>query len=78
MVRAALGKGLVYVLSDPIEESDDEADRDLRRRLYEFVLADAGRHTGVPIASLTSEPPDSRIHVFRQPTTRGSVFIVAK
>ena len=77
MVRTSVGKGLVYFLSDPIEQSDDEADRVLRRRLYEFVLADAGRRIGVPIAPLTVEPHDSRIHAFRQPTAHGSVFVVA-
>ena len=78
MVRAAFGKGLVYFLFDPIEESDDETDRELRRRLYEFLPADAGRQTGVPISSLTGKSLDSRIDVFREPTTRDSVFIVAK
>jgi len=77
MVRTPVGKGLVYFLSDPIEQSDDATDRVLRRRLYEFVLADAARRTGVLIAPLTVEPHDSRIHVFRQPTAHGSIFVVA-
>jgi hypothetical protein len=77
MVRAAFGKGLVYFLSDPIEESDDETHRELRRRLYEFLSAEAGRQTGVPISFLTGKSLDSRIDVCREPTTRDSVFIVA-
>ncbi|MGC8641945.1 MAG: hypothetical protein ACP5XB_18925 [Isosphaeraceae bacterium] len=77
MVRNSLGKGLVYFLADPIEQSDDGADRILRRQLYEFVLKDAGRRTGTPIKPLFVEPHDSRIFALRQPTARGAVFVVA-
>ena len=50
LVRTRVGKGLVYFLSDPIEQSDQETDRLLRQRLYQSILADAGRQTGNPIA----------------------------
>jgi hypothetical protein len=76
MVRTPVGKGLVYFLSDPIEQSDAEADRVLRRRLYQSVIADAGRRTGASIVPLALQPDDPRIHVFRQPTARGSVFVI--
>ena len=77
MARTTVGKGLVYFLTDPIEQSDEETDRVLRRRLYEIVFADAGRRIGVSIAPLAIEPHDSRINVFQQSTARGSVFVVA-
>ena len=77
LVRTRVGKGLVYFLSDPIEQSDQETDRLLRQRLYQSILADAGRQTGNPIAPLSIEPHDPRINIFRQPTAHGSVFVVA-
>lgn len=77
LIRGSVGKGLVYFLTDPIEQSDAESDGILRRDLYEFILADAGRRIGTPIAPLSVEPADARIAAFRQPTARGSVFVIA-
>ena len=77
LVRRAVGKGLVYFLSDPIEQSLAGDDVALRRRLDAAVIADATCRTGRPIAPLAIEPDDPRIHLLRQPTAQGAVLVVA-
>lgn len=77
LIRRRLGRGLVYFLTDPIEQSRSDEDAITRRRLYAAILADIGKQTGRPIDPLTIEPNDPLIHLMRQPTARGAVWVIA-
>jgi len=70
LVRNAVGQGIAYFLTDPIELDGGAGATTTRRLLYSTLLAAAKLE---PLAVVPNEP---WLHVLAQPTARGTVHVI--
>jgi hypothetical protein len=70
LLRHAVGRGVVYFLTDPIELGSDAASEAGRRQLYAAFLKAAG------VEPLRVQPDEPWLHAMAQPTVRGTIHVV--
>lgn len=70
LLRRRLGKGWVYLFTDPTELSADARVAETRRQVYAAFLRVAG------VVPLDIQPDEPWMHVMAQPTARGFVHVV--
>jgi hypothetical protein len=72
LVRNAYGQGMVYYFTDPVELSDTDQAKSLRRELYRAVLKTAAAGMKPPAVN----PDAPWLHVMPQPTAKGMVYVL--